>query len=98
MWVPSRQSGFGAPANLADWPRQGSNPGPTGFEAKRLSKPVSREPTPLISGLNARFNSIVQHNPKKTHMLLCCKYRAGGKPRPWMLKVGQLWQGLTPVD
>ena len=22
-----RQSGFGAPANLADWPRQGSNPG-----------------------------------------------------------------------
>ena len=35
-----RQSGFGAPANLADWPRQGSNPGPTGFEAKRLSRPV----------------------------------------------------------
>ena len=45
-----RRSGFGAPANLADWPRQGSNPGPTGFEAKRLSRPVSREPTPLISG------------------------------------------------
>ena len=51
-----RQSGFGAPANLADWPRQGSNPGPTGFEAKRLSRPVSREPIPLISGRNARFN------------------------------------------
>ena len=45
-----RQSGFGAPANLADWPRQGSNPGPTGFEAKRLTRPVSREPTPHISG------------------------------------------------
>ena len=43
------QSGFGAPANLADWPRQGSNPGPTGFEAKRLSRLVSREPTPFIS-------------------------------------------------
>ena len=45
-----RQSVFGAPANLVDWPRQGSNPGPTSFEAKKLSRPVSREPTPLISG------------------------------------------------
>ena len=44
-----RQTGFGAPANLADWPRQGSNPGPNCFEAKRLSRPVSREPTPLIT-------------------------------------------------
>ena len=30
-WRTDRQSGFGAPANLADWPRQGSNPGPTGL-------------------------------------------------------------------
>ena len=58
-----RQSGFGAPANLADWPRQGSNPGPTGFEAKRLSRPVSQEPTPLISGRNARFNRAISTLP-----------------------------------
>ena len=58
-----RQSGFGAPANLADWPRQGSNPGPIGFEAKRLSRPVSREPTPLITGRNARFNRAISTLP-----------------------------------
>ena len=29
---------------------EGQVPGPTGFEAKRLSRPVSRKPTPLISG------------------------------------------------
>ena len=58
-----RQSGFGAPANLADWPRQGSNPGPTGFEAKRLSRPVSQEPTPLISGRNARFHRAISTLP-----------------------------------
>ena len=58
-----RQSGFGAPANLADWPRQGSNPGPTGFEAKRLFRPVSREPTPLISGWTALPDLIVLSVP-----------------------------------
>ena len=48
MTQVDRQTDFGAPANLADWARQGSNPGRTGFKAKRLSRPVSREPTPLM--------------------------------------------------
>ena len=30
-----RQSGFGAPANLADWPRQGSNPGSNRFRGEK---------------------------------------------------------------
>ena len=37
LMVMARQENRVVSANLADWPRQGSNPGPTGFEANIAS-------------------------------------------------------------
>ena len=57
-----RQTGFGAPANLADWPRQGSNPGPTDF-ARRKGYPDRFRGSPPRSSVDAVPNLLVLSLP-----------------------------------
>ena len=83
------------------WPRQGSNPGPTGFEAKRLSRPVSREPTPLISGnllpaLPSGRSSYYHHHVLHVALPYVQTSYAGLWPHQSRLCVALLWLSFFP--